>query len=202
MPLPDPLKSYRLYVAMFLLNLAVVLGVIYLLRREAPRPVLVTQPPARPETTLPAAQQVVVSVAGAVNQPGTFQLEADARLADLLQKAGLSSDADVSQLDLTRALKDGESIKVPSRAANPLAINNTNASTPPAALVPDSTKLNLNTATLAELDELPGIGPALAQRIIDYRNEIGGYTAVEQLIDVRGIGETLYNDIKDLVTVP
>lgn len=205
MPLPDPLKSYRLYVAMFLLNLAVVLGVIYLIRRDPPRPILVTQPPARPATTTKKiAPSLSVTVGGAVNHPGTIQLDDPARLADALQKTGLQGDADVSALDLTRALKDGDTINVPTRASNPPAVNNLTATTPSTANTPIpavTIKTNLNTATTAELDALPGIGPALAQRILDYRAQIGGFTSIEQLIDVRGIGDTLFNDLKELITV-
>lgn len=152
MPLPDPLKSYRLYLAMFLLNLAVVLGVIYLLRRDPPRPIVVSEPPVRPATTNPQKSESAVA----------------------------------------------------TRVPDTPAVNNLTAPTAPVetAVPAVSNKINLNTATLAELDALPGIGPALAQRILDYRAQIGGFTSISQLIDVRGIGETMFNDLKELVTVP
>ena len=199
MPLPDPLKSYRLYVAMFLLNLAVVLGVIYLLRREAPREILVTQPLPRPTTpaiSKPIAH-IMVLVAGAVNHPGTLELTSPARVADALQQAGLLPEADLSTINLTQVLQEGDTIRVPIRpaiapAANDLAPGGASA----------VAKINLNTATLAELDGLPGIGPTLAQRILDYRAQIGGFTSIEQIVEVKGIGDTLFAEIKELVTVP
>lgn len=208
--IPDPLKPYRLYVAMFLLNIAVVIGVIYLLRREEPRPVVITQPPTRPATTTAnkTTKQISVTLSGAVKETGTLVLPGDARLADALQKAGVKPEADLSKLNLTLALKDGDKIVVPSHTAsvptaNPLAnatpssLQPTKTLTAPAA----TAKINLNTATLEQLDSLPGIGPALAQRILDYRNEKGGFKSVEELKEVRGIGDTLYSDIKDLVVV-
>jgi competence protein ComEA len=190
MPPPD-LKPYRLYIAMFLVNLAVVLGVIYLLRRPEPRAVTVTLP-----TPPPAPASIRVAVTGAVRRPGSLELAAPARLADALQAAVLAPDADLSQLDLTAPLHPGDTIHVPARATN----------APPAdtlgiAGAPAPGKLNLNTATLAELDALPGIGPALAQRILALRAEKGRFTSIEQLIEVNGIGDTLFQDLKPLVTV-
>jgi len=152
-----------------------------------------------------------VTISGAVNEPGALELGGDARLADALQKAGLKPDADLSKLNLTLALKDGDKIHVPARATDAAPTNN-NAPAPTNPAPPTSnasnaatpsaqTKLNLNTATLEELDALPGIGPALAQRILDYRSEHGGFKSVEELKEVRGIGDTLFADLKDLVTV-
>ncbi len=210
MSTPDSLKPFRLYIAMFLLNIAVVIGVIYLLRREEPRPVVVTQPPTRPATSTAnkTVKPISVSVNGAVNQPGTLELTSDARLADALQKAGLKPDADLSKLNLTLALKDGDKINVPSRAssvptANTIASAATSAPQPTTISTPTpaTAKVNLNTATLEQLDALPGIGPAIAQRILDYRNEKGGFKSVEELKEVRGIGDALYNEIRELVAV-
>lgn len=209
--LPDPLKPYRNYLLMFLLNLAVVAGILYLLRRETPRELIVSQLPTRAPTPV-AQKQIVpiqVSVSGAVNQPGTYELGSDARLADALDKAGgVKPEADLSKLPLTRALKDGDKIQVPARAinvptANPIAPTLSTPPSPPPASAPTAAahKINLNTATLEQLDALPGIGPALAQRILDYRNEKGSFKSVEELKEVRGIGDVLYKEIQDLVTV-
>lgn len=210
MPAPD-LKPYRLYLAMFLLNLAIVVGVIYLVRRDSPRPIAVTLPPTRTASSLaaPSAAPLSVRVIGAVKKPGTYTLAGSARLADAVQQAGgVRSDADLSNLDLTRALADGEELDIPARGAAP-AVNSgisSNSSTPDAAptAVPTravASKLNLNTATLAELDALPGIGPTLAQRILDYRTLRKGFQTIEQIKDVRGIGDKLFAEIKELITV-
>jgi competence protein ComEA len=208
MTTPDPLKSYRLYAAMFLLNLAVVIGVIYLLRREEPRRIAVTPPPTRPATNAAkkAAAQITVNVSGAVNQSGTIHLDSGARLADALQKAGVKPEADLSKLNLTLPLEDGAKIIVPPRAPGAPAVNNltTSTLTPDTEKSPDaltSAKINLNTATLEQLDGLPGIGPVLAQRILDYRAQHGSFKTIEQVKEVKGIGDALFDEIKERITV-
>jgi competence protein ComEA len=205
---PDSLKPYRLYFAMFVLNLAIVIGVIYLLSREPARPLVVTVPPtraAKSETPVP----ITVIVSGAVNHPGEIELPSGALLAEALQKAGVKAEADVSKLNLTRPLQDGDKINVPSQAPTVSAAKspptaNSPSVAPTTALTPAALpthKLNLNTATLEELDALPGIGSALAQRILDYRAQKGGFKSIDELKEIRGIGDTLFNQIKGLVTV-
>ncbi len=204
MPLPDPLKPYRLYLAMFLLNLAVVGGILYLLRRDAPRPVLVITPP--PRNTASAAQKpaerITVRVSGAVNRPGAYQLDAGARLADALQAAGgVTAQADLSGFDLTTRLTDGTQLEVPPRAALASDANASSSPLPsPPAPQPEG-KLNLNTATLEQLEQLPGIGPVLAQRILDYRTANGDFHSVDELKNVRGIGDKLFAALKERLTV-
>src|ERR1700682_2365353 len=112
MSLPDPLKPYYKYLLMFLLNLAVVAGVLYSLRRQEPHPVIVSRPPTRPtlNRTPEPATLINVNIEGAVNGTGGLQLQEGARLADALQKAGVKPEADLSQLDLTETLHDGETI--------------------------------------------------------------------------------------------
>ncbi|MCG3142208.1 MAG: ComE operon protein 1 [Anaerolineae bacterium] len=207
---PEPLKAYRVYVLMFVLNLAVVAGVIYLLRREPARPVVVTMPPTRVARAETSAARISVTVSGAVNEPGAVQLARGALLAEALQRAGVKPEADLSKLDLTRPLKDGDKIAVPTKSASEPVTQNVTAS-PTAARVstvsvmpPAETpraKLNLNTATLAELDALPGVGETLAQRILDYRQQNGAFKTIEDLKNVKGIGDKLFDDLKELVTV-
>lgn len=209
MSAPEPVKSYRLYAAMFLLNLAVVIGVIYLLRREEPRRIEVTAAPTRATTNAgnAAVSLITISISGAVKQAGTIQVESGARVADALQKVGVKPEADLSELNLTQLLEDGARIIVPERAAGALA----GAQPVTATLTPGAQslsgaatngKINLNTATLEDLDSLPGIGPVLAQRILDYRNQQGGFKTIEQIKEVKGIGETLFGEIKERIVVP
>lgn len=138
--------------------------------------------------------RLVVSVAGRVRHPGLVRLPAGARVADAIKAAGgLLPGTDIGLLNLARKVVDGEQILVgitPSPA-------------PPGAggsPGPDN-PINLNTATEPELEELPGIGPALAEKIIDYRTEHGSFGSVDELKQVSGIGDVRFADLKDLVTV-
>lgn len=203
---PAARQSYRPYILMFILNLAIVAGILYLMRRETPRPIVVTQSsPRAGSASSPQVTQITVVVIGAVKRPGTLNLDSAARLADALQKAGgVSAEADLSRFDLTRALKQGETINIPARLSNPPVANNLVSDTPNAPNVPPAPadlKVNLNTATLEQLVSLPGIGPALAQRILDYRAANGAFERVEELKEVRGIGEAIFGALQNLVTV-
>lgn len=191
---------------MFVFNLAILGGVIYLLRRPEPHDLMVTVPPTRVLT--PAAKKtltlVTVYVSGAVNRTGAVELGEDARLADALQKAGLKSEADLSALDLTLPLHNGDKIVVPGTGTTAPATNSLAAGTPPPpslAPVEQNLRVNLNTATLQELDSLPGIGPVLAQRILDYRAQHGAFGTIEDIKEVKGIGDKLFSEIQERITV-
>ncbi len=136
---------------------------------------------------------LVVSVIGQVYRPGLVTVTDGARVADAITAAGGAlPDADLSTVNLARLVVDGEQIAV-----------GVPGSSLPGDADPSSSEglVDLNTATLADLETLPGIGPVLAQRIIDFRGDTGGFTAVEQLREVSGIGPTVYEDIVDLVMV-
>lgn len=138
-------------------------------------------------------EQLVVSVIGQVRQPGLVTVSDGARVADAITAAGGAlPDADLSTVNLARLVVDGEQIAVGIPGSSPPGDGD------PAT---DTGLIDLNTATQAELEGLPGIGPVLAQRIIDFREDNGGFTAVEQLREVSGIGPSVYEDIVDLVTV-
>jgi competence protein ComEA len=152
-------------------------------------------------TTISAAAEVVVAVGGKVRKPGLVRLPAGARVADALTAAGgADSGVDVALLNLARKVVDGELILVgvtppPGVTTAPAAPAAGGAA--PAAGGP----INLNTATLADLDTLPGLGPVLAQRILDAREAQGGFKAIGDLRKVEGIGDARYEQLKDLVTV-
>lgn len=139
----------------------------------------------------PSAQteaELVVAVSGKVRRPGLVRLPAGSRVADAIEAAGGAlPGADLTTVNLARKVTDGEliAVGVPGLGAAPAAPG----------------KVNLNTATLAQLDTLPGVGPVLAQRIIDYRASHGGFREVSELRQVDGIGEETYTRLKDLVVV-
>jgi competence protein ComEA len=146
-------------------------------------------------STGPAAE-VVVSVGGKVGRPGLIRLPAGARVADAIAAAGgARPGTDVALLNLARKVVDGEQILV-GVSAPPAA-----PPAGPAGAPAPGGPVNLNTATLADLDSLPGVGPVLAQRILDARTAQGGFRAVTDLRQVEGIGSARYEQLKDLVTV-
>jgi competence protein ComEA len=147
-----------------------------------------------------AAAELVVAVGGKVRKPGLVRLPPGSRVADALQAAGgANPGVDVALLNLARKVVDGELILVgvtppPGMAAATGAAAPANGGAP-------AGRVNLNTATLAELDTLPGVGPVLAQRILDAREAQGGFTAISDLRKVDGIGDSRYEQLKDLVVV-
>ena len=141
-----------------------------------------------------AAQEVVVAVGGRVREPGLVRLPAGSRVDDAVRAAGGAvRPADLSLVNLARRLVDGEQVLVGVQAPAP-------AATAPGAAA-TAGPLDLNTATVSQLDELPGIGPVLAQRIVDWRTENGRFASVDQLREVSGIGEATYAKLKDEVRV-
>jgi competence protein ComEA len=140
--------------------------------------------PRAPLPATPAAATVlVVDVSGAVRRPGVYRLAAGARVLEAVRKAGPRRRADLAGVNLAARLSDGEQVVVPVRGRAPAAPGGDAATTPaPAAPV------SLNSGTLAQLETLDGIGPALAQRIIDYRTAHGGFRSLAELDQVSGIG--------------
>ena len=143
-----------------------------------------------------ASAVVVVHVAGLVAAPGVFELPVGSRVVDALEAAGgVQPGVDTSTLNLARVLIDGEQIAVGVPAA-PDAGGSGPGGDPSPGL-----PLDLNTATEAELDSLPGIGPVLAGRIVAWRGDHGAFTAVEELLEVSGIGTATLADLAGLVRV-
>lgn len=148
-------------------------------------------------------EELVVHVAGEVAAPGLYRLPGGARVADALDEAGGAlPDAVLEALNLARPLSDGEQLLVPGPA--PPAPQSPDGAAPaqtaPSAWRPDGL-LDLNRATPADLEELPGIGPVLAERVVAHRDEVGGFTAVGDLRDVPGIGEQKFQAVAELVAV-
>jgi competence protein ComEA len=162
--------------------------------RPRPEPVVpqlaATAPPSV-RATAPA--ELVVAVTGKVREPGLVRLPAGARVADAIEAAGgVLPGAELDYLNLARKLADGELVVVGLPGAGEQAGG--------ADGVPGA-KVNLNTAGPVELETLPGVGPALARRIIDYRERNGPFGSVSELRQVSGIGEVRYAELRDLVTV-
>ncbi|MEX2254816.1 MAG: ComEA family DNA-binding protein [Acidimicrobiia bacterium] len=158
-----------------------------------------------PSTTPANGDAVVVHVAGAVTTPGVVELDAGARVIDAIEAAGGAvAEADLDRLNLAAKVTDGQRILV-QRVGDPPAPDTAAPGAPGGA--PNGSGgttgglLDVNTATSPQLEELPGIGPALAAAIIAERDRRGGFKSVQELRDVRGIGEQRFADLVDLVTV-
>src|SRR5919201_3849782 len=148
-------------------------------------------------TGLPSAR-VVVDVVGAVRRPGLYRLAQGSRIADAVARAGgATPKAELAQVNLAAPLADGEQVVVPKRGAPGVAPPGTagpagGASTPAAPV-------QLSTATLEQLDSLPGIGPTTANKILNYRAKHGAFSSVEELDAVPGIGPKRMDQLRDLV---
>jgi competence protein ComEA len=144
----------------------------------APAPVRVSGGPVGAQADGPGgrgAARIYVHVAGAVRRPGLMKLPADSRVADALSRAGGPGPrADLTAVNLAARLQDGQQIVVPAASARAPA---------------GAPKVHLSTATVEQLDGVDGIGPTLAQRIIEYRDARGGFRSLEELAQVEGIGE-------------
>jgi competence protein ComEA len=170
-----------------------------------------------PEDTLPRAStssvvpapassvapvQVVAQAAGAVQRPGVYRLAVGARVDDLVQAAGgFTPDADPDRVNLAAALTDGEKVYVPRVGELVPTDATADAGTGTGGGSDAPQTVDLNTASIAELDTLPGIGPATAQAILDYRTQHGRFGSVDDLLNVRGIGPAKLDEIRPLVRV-
>ena len=165
-------------------------------------PVTVFQPPARPTLSPTPLPQIVVHVNGAVASPGVYQLPVGSRIDDAIKTAGGSlPDADLNRLNLAARVIDGQQVKVPLRQAqaSPAPVAASGSMAAPGA--PPTGRVNLNSATIPELDGLPGVGPVTAQRIVAYREQHGPFTRVEQLREAKLVNNAMFEKIKDLVAV-
>ena len=180
-----------------------------------------TLPPPTPPAPTPKSE-IVVHVTGAVKSPGVYYLSAGARVHEAIEKAGGRTDrADIHSLNLAAKIRDGQQIDVPEIRQIPdveqdppissADQESTIPTTPNLSVTPqpsmqrsapsDGSRININTATSQELQTLPRIGPALAQRIIEYRRISGEFSTVDDLTNVKGVGEKTLEKIRDSITV-
>lgn len=152
------------------------------------------------EATTVEAAPVYVHVAGEVVVPGMYRLREGARVVDAIAAAGgFTPHADRDAVNLARAIGDGEQLVVPAQGDSPAATGAAGAAG--AGGSTGDGRINLNTADAGQLDQLPRIGPAMAQRILDWRDANGRFTSVDDLLAVPGIGEKMLEALRPLVTV-
>jgi competence protein ComEA len=169
--------------------------------RSLPAPVQVRSGPsgalvAAPTASASPATVILVDVAGWVRRPGVYEFAEGARVIDAIDAAGgARPGAVLSSLNLAAPLVDGTQVLVPKESQSAPTTETGTGTSGTTGLV------NVNSATNAELETLPGIGEVIAQAIVDHRTENGPFTSVEQLVDVSGIGDATLEDIRELVTV-
>ena len=146
---------------------------------------------------VPTDKPIIVHITGAVPRPGVYALPEGARVQDGISAAGgFLAEAEKSGINLARALEDGEQLDIPYIDGFTPVI-----ATPEEVFVPTSDLIDINTASVTELDTLPGIGPTTAQKIVDYRDSNGPFINIEDIVNVSGVGPTTFDRIRDLITV-
>lgn len=213
----DPGRGGAFAVGMAVVAAAVVTGLWLLAQRphavpvaasggqlsSAPAPVgtadVVSAGSASPATLSPTATLLVVDVAGKVRRPGLYRLADGARVDDAIKAAGGPlRGVDLSSLNLAARVVDGQQILVGRPAAG---VVGGGSSAGPGVTAGSTAPVSLNTATVEQLESLPGIGPVLAQNIIDWRTANGGFDSVDQLTEVSGIGDVTFAELQSLVTL-
>lgn len=173
---------------------AVLLGAVYLSYRNLNQPPEPSVPAGTPEDN----RTFEVHVVGAVHQPGIVICRPGERVRNAIELAGgATAAADLDQVNLAKLVTDGMQIRVPEKTVKPE--NKPAGTAKVSAPVFDEQRVlfNLNTATVEQLQSIPGIGPTLAQRIVEYRNRSGGFRSLEELLAVEGIGQGNYSKIAE-----
>jgi competence protein ComEA len=193
-------RSSALVLASLLLAVLVVAGP-RLARTGAATTPDVAAAPLEPVASAPSKRALVVHVVGAVRRPGLFRLREGARVADAVARAGGATwRADLAALNLAAPLVDGTQVLVPPRAKVTSAASGESDAGEVAGGTAAAPAISLSSATAEELDQLPGVGPVTAQKIIDYRTEHGPFASVDDLDAVPGIGPARLEQLRDLVT--
>jgi competence protein ComEA len=157
--------------------------------------------PAKPNDEPAPAEMVIVYVSGAVRAPDVYQLPAEARVKDLVLAAGgFAEEADPDRINLAARLTDGQHVYIPRQGEAGAALGD-GSSDEPAGATEQNDLVDINTASVADLDALSGIGQSFAERIVEYRTENGPFQVIEDLQKVKGIGPALFAKIAPHVTV-
>jgi competence protein ComEA len=140
--------------------------------------------------------EIIIYITGAVNKPGVYKASQNARIFEIVTMAGgLTSEADETKINMAQSVKDGMHIHVVEKIVpgNTISGNAINTKA--------GNKVNINTADKSQLDTLPGVGPAMAERIIEYRQTSGGFKDIEELKKVQGIGSSKFEKLKEKISI-
>ena len=154
---------------------------------------------------------VIIHITGSVKNPGIVKLKEGSRIEDAIEAAGgLTENADITKVNLAYVVEDGTKIKIPSASEEDIGDEDIiDSKSGDNIIIEENTvsssnstqTININKATEKEFETLPGIGPSLASKIIEYRNQNGKFGSIEDIKNVNGIGDSKYEKIKDLITV-
>ncbi len=154
---------------------------------------------------------VIIHITGSVKNPGIVKLKEGSRIEDAIESAGgLTENADITKVNLAYVVEDGTKIKIPSASEEDIGDEDIiDSKSGDNIIIKENTvssnnstqTININKATEKEFETLPGIGPSLASKIIEYRNQNGKFESIEDIKNVNGIGDNKYEKIKDLITV-
>lgn len=163
-------------------------------------------PTYREESPTPQkTKNIIAHICGGVKNPGVYTLPENSRVKDFIDTAGgASNDGIIDAINLARIVHDGEKIVIPQAGKTATDIENGSTVSErdtQISLEENKGKIDINAATLADFDSIPGIGPVIAQRIIDYRTTNGTFKSVEDIKEVKGIGEKTFEKIKDYIEV-
>ncbi|WP_026767847.1 helix-hairpin-helix domain-containing protein [Selenomonas ruminantium] len=191
-----PMYKKQLFVLIILL-LAAAGGTYYGLYSEEQAVVLDAAATAE---SSPPKQEITVYVTGAVNKPGLVKVPEGARAADAVNACGgLLPTADGEKINMAQSLKDGQQLKVPEKTGTNGKTDS--GKTDKSKGADSGEKVNINTADEKALDTLPGVGPAMAKRIIEYRETEGAFQSIEDIKKIRGIGEAKFAKMKDRICI-
>jgi competence protein ComEA len=196
----------RGYVVLMLVNLALLGGLFFWLRRPVSTPVEIIPPEPTPSpapTSTATAMPLRVYITGAVLHPDVYRLAPGCIVKDAIDAAGgVTGDADLVRINLAQELHDQQQVYVPriGEADAPPPVTGGTSAPSSSEGVPGG-KVNINTATLEELDTLPGIGPALAEGIMEFREANGPFKSIEEITLVSGIGQVTFEKMKDRISV-
>ena len=197
----EMLERYKVAIVAVLGMLIAAGGAVLVLGKPRPEPIQVSTPVPTPTATIdptPTPAPLRIYVSGAVYQPDVYVLPPCSLVKDALEAAGgATDDADLTQINLAVELSDQQQVHVPCVGEAGQSDTPPSQSNPAIPVGP----VNINRATVEELDTLPGIGPAIAQRIVDYREAFGDFATIEDLQKVKGIGPSTFEKLKDQITV-
>jgi len=198
------MERYRGFILVVLVTLALA-GAVFILSRRPEPPQVVIVPPEPTSTPVPVPTPTPaplrIYVCGAVAHPDVYLLPAGALVKDaLIAAGGATAEADLTRINLALEVSDQQQIYVPRQGEEQPPIPPPTAPQTSSQAGGGGGLVNLNTATVEELDALPGIGPTYARRIIEYRETHGSFQSIEEIMQVKGIGQATFEKIKDLIT--